>query len=92
MKVKVRTFGSIRELAEREVEIEIEDGAIVAGLLEAVFRRYPDLESELFASPGLLKEHVNILLNGKNIEFLRGLDTPLFEGDVLALFPPAEGG
>jgi molybdopterin synthase sulfur carrier subunit len=92
MKVTVRTFGSLRELAEPQVEVEIRDGASVAGLLEVVFRRHPDLESELFSSPGTLRRYVNVLLNGKNIEFLRGLDTPLSEGDVLALFPPAEGG
>ena len=92
MKVTVRTFGSFRELAEREFEIEIEDGASVVGLLEAVFQLFPDLESELFSGPGHLKEYVNVLVNGRNVEFLRGLETVLSEGDVLALFPPAEGG
>ena len=92
MNVTVRTFGSFRELAERQVEVEIEDGARVAGLLEVLFRQYPDLENELFSSPGTLRRYVNVLLNRRNIEFLRGLETVLSEGDVLALFPPAEGG
>jgi len=35
---------------------------------------------------------VNVLKNGRNIHFLNGLETPLSEGDVIALFPPAAGG
>ncbi|OPY39086.1 MAG: ThiS family protein [Methanoregula sp. PtaU1.Bin051] len=41
---------------------------------------------------GVLKNFVNILHNGRNIQFIRGLDTPLADGDLVVLFPPAGGG
>ena len=92
MKVTVRTFGAFRDLAGRKTEVEVGEGATVAVLMELLFRHYPGLEDEIFASPGTLKRQVNLLLNGRNIEFTGGLDRVLAEGDILALFPPAEGG
>ncbi|MGE5485502.1 MAG: MoaD/ThiS family protein [Ignavibacteriales bacterium] len=35
---------------------------------------------------------LSILLNGRNVEFLDGLDTVLGPGDVVTLIPPAAGG
>jgi len=46
----------------------------------------------MFAAPETLRDFVNILRNGRNIHFLAGLDTPLDDGDVIALFPPVAGG
>jgi molybdopterin synthase sulfur carrier subunit len=34
----------------------------------------------------------NVLLNGRNILILKGLMTPLRNGDIVALFPPLVGG
>jgi molybdopterin synthase sulfur carrier subunit len=46
----------------------------------------------IFASPGTLRDVVNILNNGRNVHFMNGLDTTLDEDDVIALFPPVAGG
>jgi molybdopterin synthase sulfur carrier subunit len=46
----------------------------------------------MFATPDTLRDFVNILKNGRNVHFLSGLDTPLDNGDVIALFPPVAGG
>ncbi|MGE5542317.1 MAG: MoaD/ThiS family protein [Bacillota bacterium] len=35
---------------------------------------------------------VSILVNGRNVEFLDGLDTALDPGDVVTVIPPAAGG
>lgn len=33
-----------------------------------------------------------ILVNGRHVQHLQGLDTPLNEQDVVSLFPPSGGG
>jgi molybdopterin converting factor small subunit len=46
----------------------------------------------MFTAPETLRDFVNIRKNGRNIHFLAGLETPLDNGDVIALFPPVAGG
>jgi len=35
---------------------------------------------------------VSILQNGRNIQFVDGLESELADGDVVAIFPPVAGG
>ncbi len=41
---------------------------------------------------GNMRENIIILLNGKNIKFLNGLDTKISGEDIIDLFPPVAGG
>ncbi|HOS81733.1 MAG TPA: MoaD family protein [Methanolinea sp.] len=92
MKVRVKSFAILRQFLPRETEVEIGEGALVRDLLGLLVKQAPPLAAELFNEQGELKDFVNILLNGRNIHFISGLDSPLREGDLVALFPPAGGG
>jgi molybdopterin converting factor small subunit len=35
---------------------------------------------------------VKVLLNGRSVEYLSGMETPVADDDVIALFPPVGGG
>jgi molybdopterin converting factor small subunit len=39
-----------------------------------------------------VESHLNIALNGRNIQSLQGLDTPIREGDSLSILPVVAGG
>lgn len=39
-----------------------------------------------------LRPYILVLVNGRNILFLNGFNTPLQEGDVIAISPPIAGG
>jgi molybdopterin synthase sulfur carrier subunit len=46
----------------------------------------------VFTQEGKLRRYIKVLVNGRGLHVLRGLDTPLSDGDVVALFPPVAGG
>ena len=92
MNVTIKAFAMFREVMDMQIELEFPVGSTVRTLLAELIGRYEGLGELMFAAPGTLRDFVNILKNGRNIHFMAGLDTPLDEGDLIALFPPAAGG
>jgi MoaD family protein len=90
--VTVKSFATLREVMDAQVRMEFPRNATIRSLLAELTGRYEGLNGLLFSAPETLRDFVNILKNGRNIYFLSGLDTPLDEGDIIALFPPAAGG
>jgi molybdopterin synthase sulfur carrier subunit len=88
----VKSFATFREIMDPQIRMDLLKGATVRTLLTELTGRYEGLGELLFAAPGTLRDFVNILKNGRNVHFLAGLDTPLDDGDVIALFPPVAGG
>lgn len=92
MKIHVKTFATFREVMESRFDMEYPQGATIRTLLHDLEKKYDGAGDSIFASPGTLRDFVNILKNGRNVHFINGLDTALDEGDVIALFPPVAGG
>jgi molybdopterin synthase sulfur carrier subunit len=92
MKVHVKAFATFREVMDNQVDMDFPNGASVRTLLDELTGRYSGLGNLMFAAPDTLRDFVNILKNGRNVYFLAGLDTPLDDEDVIALFPPVAGG
>jgi len=90
--ITVKTFATIREVADPAIVLDISRGATIRMLLDMLTARYDGLGNILFTEKGELRKYVNILKNGRNIHFLEGLDTIIENGDVIALFPPVAGG
>ncbi|MHA1145738.1 MAG: MoaD family protein [Candidatus Helarchaeota archaeon] len=76
-------------------ELEIESNTI-EDLERKIVQKFGDalLEDNLFvnAETGLFHDHMLVLVNGKNIRFLNGLNTELKEGDTIVICPPVAGG
>jgi len=92
MKVHVKAFATFREVMDSQLDMDFPTGATIRILLDELTRQHNGLQELMFAAPETLRDFVNILKNGRNIHFLAGLDTPLDDGDVIALFPPVAGG
>lgn len=91
MNIQLRSFANFREaLGARSVDRDVQDGATVGDVLHALDEEYA--EFEVFDESGDLREYLSILVNGRDITHLEGLDTPLEDGDKLSLFPPVAGG
>lgn len=90
--VTVKSFATLREVMDARIQMDLPKGATIRLLLKELTGRYDGLYDLIFAAPETLRDFVNILKNGRNVEFLGRLDTPLDDGDLIALFPPAAGG
>jgi len=62
--------------------------AVVAALAEA----HPALGSQLLTQEGDLNRFVNVYVNGQDVRYLAGLDTPVAQGDEVRLLPAMAGG
>lgn len=77
-----------RELGEKEITIELDESEATVGcLLRKAAMQYGDKIAKT-----MLKPETSILLNGRNIEFLGGLNAKLSEGDRVAIMPLVAGG
>lgn len=65
--------------------------ATIATLLDQVSGELERL-SPGGASAGVDAERLLIIVNGRNVHHLQGLDTPLADDDKVAIMPPVLGG
>jgi molybdopterin synthase sulfur carrier subunit len=92
MKIKIKFLAYFRDLfGEREKETSLPEGARLGELLKALCNS-PEREKQVFASGKELNPHTIIMKNGIPVQSLGGLDAPLAEGDVIAIFPYLGGG
>jgi len=71
------------------LEIQAENvGKAVAKLAE----EYPSLQQHLFLEDGSLRTFVNLFLNGEDVRYLQGEETPLTADDQLRIIPSIAGG
>ncbi|MGH9898262.1 MAG: MoaD/ThiS family protein, partial [Pyrinomonadaceae bacterium] len=79
--IRVLFFGAAREAAQcSETKIEIQAPATVASTFENIQLIFP-----------ALKEFTGSLLLAVNMEY-REMNSPVLDGDELAIFPPVSGG
>jgi len=84
-----KLFADLAEAAgERTVTVDLDTGATVDDALDALLTTKPALRDRALNEDGELREHVNLLKNGENVEE----DATVESGDELALFPPVSGG
>jgi molybdopterin synthase sulfur carrier subunit len=95
--MRMRVYASLRDLlgtSSIDMPLETPQGGVstVGQVLERLTARYPALAEKLWDADHDLAGYVMVLLNGRSVEFLQGVDTPIADDDVIALFPPVGGG
>jgi MoaD family protein len=91
--MRVRIFGTLRQtVAAKDVEVRLQARDTVGSVLERLATEYPALGKRLLDEEGNPRNSVHVLVNGRSIQFLDGLNTPIQEGDRLSLFPAVGGG
>ncbi|MEM2098667.1 MAG: MoaD/ThiS family protein [Candidatus Bathyarchaeia archaeon] len=92
--VTVKFVGALRHPAGRgEITIKSGDSCSVKALIHEIIKELPMLEQNLI-DPQLAdpRPNVLILVNGKEISVLEGLDTPVHDGDEVVFIPVVHGG
>ena len=74
---------------EKQVKLE---GGTVRELVGALVTRYPSLKQQLLDEGGDLNRFVNVYVNGQDVRYLAGLDTPVTDRDEVRLLPAMAGG
>ncbi len=68
------------------------DGDSIRGLVEGLIERHPALKGQLLTDEGDLNRFVNVYVNGQDVRYLAGLDTPVAPADEVRLLPAMAGG
>ena len=91
MKVKVEFFNTLREKVNGLKYVEIEDVYTLRDVLKKLDEMFPNLKGEIWDGEKVNEDYL-IMVDGRNIVFLGGLDAKLNDGDEVSMFPPAAGG
>jgi molybdopterin synthase sulfur carrier subunit len=97
VEVKVRFFTSLREIVDKREETLVftNDGPVTVDLvLKTLSAKYgkPFTEYVYNNETGQPKNFLQFLINGTSTSTLKGLETELKDGAVLAILPPVGGG
>ena len=91
MAVKVYIPTPFRRATNNKDKVEVE-ATDVGGLLDRLEADFGGLKGLVRNERGEVHHHVNIYVNSEGIEALQGLDTPLKDGDEVAIIPALAGG
>ncbi len=92
MKVSVRIFGELTTVLGREHTVELDEGSTVATLASRIGNKKGFTRQGYLGRYRLGEEELAILVNGRNIHLLGGVETVLHEGDEVDIQPPVAGG
>ncbi len=87
--MKIKLFGGLRQKAG-STELE-GTGATVRDALEQICAGNETLRAAIF-NGNELHSHVRVMVNGRDCELAKGLETVISANDQIAVFPPIAGG
>lgn len=91
MSVTVRIPTPLRKLTN-ELDVVSGDGGTLMACVDSLEQQYPGLKERLCDETGELRRFVNVYVNGEDVRFLAGLETPLRPGDEVSIVPAVAGG
>lgn len=89
--VVVRLPTVLRAQADGQSTVEVE-GFTVREVLDSLVEAHPGLAANILDETGELRKFVNVYVDDEDIRFLDRLDTPVADGDEVAILPAVAGG
>jgi molybdopterin synthase sulfur carrier subunit len=93
MSILVRIPAPLRKLTAERDTLTVNGGSeSLEQTIETLDHEYPGLKDRLCDERGELRRFVNVYINGEDVRFLSGLQTPLKSGDEVSIVPAVAGG
>ena len=93
--VKVRTILTLKTImGSGETEISVPEEATLRQLITTLVDRWGDELASYLYEPNTksLRPYIRLMVNGRDIAFLQGMETVLRNGDEVLVLPPVSGG
>ncbi len=90
MPVNVYVPTTYRDLSKGSAHVAVA-GKDVTEVIEALERAYPGFAERLYDGPEI-RHYINVYINGEEMRSLKGVATPLKDGDEIAFVPAIAGG
>ncbi|MFP5255562.1 MAG: ubiquitin-like small modifier protein 1 [Acidimicrobiia bacterium] len=91
MSVTVRVPTTLRTLTGGQAEVSVE-GATVGEVLKNLDAAHPGFADRILDDDGGLRRFVNVFVADDDVRFLQQLDTPVPDGETVAIIPAVAGG
>lgn len=91
MSIVVRIPTPLRRLTNGQDKINVE-GTSLREVIDAMNEQYPGIRDRICDDQGRLRNFVNVYVNGEDVRFLQGLETPTSIGDEVSVVPAVAGG
>jgi molybdopterin synthase sulfur carrier subunit len=91
MSVTIRIPTPLRKLTN-ELDVVSGDGGTLIACIDSLEQQFPGLKERLCDEAGELRRFVNVYVNGEDVRFQGGLETPLAAGDEVSIVPAVAGG
>jgi MoaD family protein len=89
----IKLFATLRDfVGAKEITVPFESGGTARDLIGAIRQVNPALGDKIADTDGQLSGLVHIFVEGRNIEWLQGLDTVIADTDEVFMIPPVAGG
>jgi sulfur-carrier protein adenylyltransferase/sulfurtransferase len=91
MSVSVKLPTALRPFAGQQDSIVV-DGKTAGEVLQALFSQHEGLKKQLLTPDGKMRNFVNVYVNEDDTRDLKGLNTPVKDGDTVLIVPAIAGG
>jgi molybdopterin synthase sulfur carrier subunit len=91
MAVTVKIPTPLRRLTNQKDKVSA-SGKNVLAIVESLNREYPGIKERLCDENGALRHFVNIYINGEDVRYVDGINTPVKDGDEVSIVPAVAGG
>ena len=91
MSTTVRIPTPLRRVTNGQDKVTVE-GATINEIINSLEGQHPGIRERLCDEQGQLRNFVNIYVNGEDVRFLDGINSPAKEGDEISIVPAVAGG
>ena len=87
--MEITVYATLREIVGgKSIQIDDIPEMTVEQTLQEIIAIHPALRSEILDETGLFRPSFHIVVNGRNVRFLDGLETVVSPEDTIHIFPP----